>query len=97
MERTSKLIAGSVGVMGTATSDYLPDDVCAGAAGRGAAEMVGMCEKELKDGICKVMSEKKEISALMEKYILGDDNLRGGYQNFYYFEPTQNRYFVIPN
>ena len=33
LQRISKLVAGSVGIVGTATSDYLPADVCAGAAG----------------------------------------------------------------
>ena len=66
-----------------------------GAAGKGVAELVRMWEKELKDEISKVMSENKTIFTWMEKYLLGDDNLGNFTQNFYYFEPTQNRYYGI--
>lgn len=95
LERGSKLVAGSVSVISTATSEYIDPDIASGAAGRVAGEMVNMCEQDLKSAIARVMKESNETSAWMEKYILGDDNLgklRGGCQ---YFEPNQNRYFII--
>ena len=41
------------------------------------------------------MEQNRTISEWMKRYMLGDDNLKGGFQNFYYFEPTQNRYYGI--
>ena len=93
LERGSKLIAGGVGIIGTATSDFLPPDLCAGAAGRGAAELVDMCEQELKEKISKVLSENKKIDAWMKKYIESNSTLRGGAA----FEPTKNRHFLTKN
>ena len=69
--------------------------MAAGAAGRVAGEMINMCEQDLKEAIAKVMAESERTEAWMEKYILGDETLeklRGG---AVYFEPNQNRYFII--
>ena len=59
---------------------------------------VDMCEQELKDGICKAMSENEKISAWMEKYIAGNNTLRGGHQEQqlkFYVDYDQNLSNII--
>lgn len=103
MQRSSKLIADGVSVIGTATTDYVPPDLALGAAGQVCGQAINEYEKELREQIARVMEESQKTDAWMQKYIaectLGNETvaetvakLRGGQ---IYFDPNQKRYFIL--
>ncbi len=48
MQRSSKLIADGVSIIGTATTEYVPPDLALGAAGQVCGQAINEYEKELR-------------------------------------------------
>jgi len=103
MQRSSKLIADGVSVIGTATTEYVPADLALGAAGQICGQALNEYEKEVREQIARVMEKSQNTEAWMQKYIakctLGNETvaetvakLRGGQV---YYDPNQKRYFIL--